>query len=384
MNPGASHPTLRRPNPPGHAAASTAPLRLIHPLLALLVVLAIPTTPTSSAQPKGAEQLSRAVRPAPRPPATPAALAATNPSVAPLQIQVGPYAGWDRCFTLSNGRVEALVVPDIGRIQQFRWAGENSPFWEDPALHGHPPDPDSTEWRNFGGDKAWPAPQSDWPRLTPRAWPPPAAFDAMPVTLSVRRDTVIMTSPVDPHYGIRIQREIHLPSGAPSMTVRTTFEKVEGPPVTVSVWIVTQLRHPVAVFAPIPERSLFPEGYNRQSGEALPSDLAVERGLLSLTRDPRRSTKIGLDTDRLLWVGTDQALLIESPRLRGASYPDHDSSAEIYTNPDPKTYIELEMLGPLRRIGPGESLSQTNTYTLLRRPPGSDPEAFARKTFRIP
>ena len=38
---------------------------------------------------------------------------------------------------------------------------------------------------NFGGDKTWPAPQSDWPKLTPRPWPPPVAFDSLPVQATV-------------------------------------------------------------------------------------------------------------------------------------------------------------------------------------------------------
>src|SRR5947207_10963864 len=52
--------------------------------------------------------------------------------------------------------------------------------WENRTLDGIKPEPESKEWGNFGGDKTWPAPQSDWPKLTSRAWPPPVAFDSMP------------------------------------------------------------------------------------------------------------------------------------------------------------------------------------------------------------
>ena len=34
----------------------------------------------------------------------------------------------------------------------------------------------------------------------------------------------------------------------------------------------------------------------------------------------------------------------------GNEYPDRGASAEVYTNPDPKEYVELEMLGPLARL----------------------------------
>src|ERR1041384_218159 len=87
------------------------------------------------------------------------------------------YHGWTNSILVSNGRVEAVIVPAIGRVMQFRFAGEeDGPFWENSAMTGKAPDPAATEWGNFGGDKTWPAPQSDWPKTTPRAWPPPVAF----------------------------------------------------------------------------------------------------------------------------------------------------------------------------------------------------------------
>lgn len=290
---------------------------------------------------------------------------------APIQIRIGPSFGWDRSLTMDNGQVEVVVVPAIGRVMQFRRFGEASPFWEDPALRGKPADPASSEWGNFGGDKTWPAPQSEWDKVTPRSWPPPVAFDSLPVEAFVRRDTLALVSPVDPHFGIRTERLIELAHDAPVMTITTTYEKVSGAPLEVGVWIITQLNDPVAVFAPIPSPSRFPEGYDRQSGDTLPAGLGIDRGLLSLKRDPRNSTKIGTEADRLLWVGEKQMLLIESPRLPGAKYPDHGSSAEVYTNPNPKTYVELEMLGPLRELQVGDRLSQTNTYRLL---PRTDPD----------
>ena len=67
-----------------------------------------------------------------------------------------------------------------------------------------------------------------------------------------------------------------------------------------------------------------------------------------------------------------------SPRVNVGEYPDQGSSAEIYTNPDPTPYVELEMLGPLYTMKIGDQLSQTNTYTLIRRSV-LDPESEARK-----
>jgi hypothetical protein len=283
------------------------------------------------------------------------------------------YHGWKDALLLTNGLVEVVVVPSIGRVMQFRFAGkEDGPFWENRQIDGKQPDPSSSEWGNFGGDKTWPSPQSEWGRVTPRGWPPPVAFDSMPVTAQTGKGRIVLISPVDPHYGIRTRREIRLVRGKPRMTITTTYEKVEGKPLRAGVWIITQLKDPVTVLARIPKETMFKAGYNKQSGD-LPLDLMFERPYLSMGRDRKTPHKVGTDASNLLWVGQDEMVRIDSARMPHGEYPDQGSSAEVYTNPDPNTYVELEMLGPLQDLKPGSKINQMNTYTLLsRKGPGME------------
>ncbi len=74
--------------------------------------------------------------------------------------------------------------------------------------------------------------------------------------------------------------------------------------------------------------------------------------------------------------------LIAAPRVPGAEYPDRGASAEVYTNADPKKYVELETLGPLAVMRPGDQIARVNTYTLLRRTT-PDPDADARKVLGL-
>ncbi|HMV82758.1 MAG TPA: hypothetical protein PLD20_20295 [Blastocatellia bacterium] len=285
-----------------------------------------------------------------------------------VTVQKIQYRSWPDSLILSNGKVEAVIVPAIGRVMQFRFAGEeDGPFWENADLFGKSPDPKSSTWGNFGGDKTWPAPQSEWPKITPRSWPPPQAFDSMPVTVEFKHTVlsrmVELVSPVDPHFGIRTRRLIQLNGSRPQMTITTTYEKVEGNTVTVGVWIITQLKDPQAVHIPTPKDSIFAKGYTEQSKQ-LPAGLKRQGRLLSLVRDSKASTKIGTDASSLLWIGDKYTLRIDSPRLHKQTYPDQGSSAEVYTNPDPLTYVELEMLGPLKTMKVGDRIKHTNTYTL--------------------
>lgn len=288
------------------------------------------------------------------------------------------YHGWANSILVSNGRVEAVIVPAVGRVMQFRFAGtEDGPFWENRALDGKTPDPQSKEWSNFGGDKAWPAPQADWSRITPRAWPPPVAFDSMPTEARVDGFVVTLVSQVDPNYGIRTRRVIRLDLDRPVMTITTTFEKVSGPPLKTAVWVITQLKDPAAAYASLPDFERFREGYSPQS-DAPPANLKIDKGLLSLTRDPKASHKIGTDASELIWVGRDAVLSIDAAHRVLGDYPDDGSSAEIYTNPDPAPYVELEMLGALKKMVVGRKTTLTSTYTLIHRIE-ADPDLEVRR-----
>ena len=288
------------------------------------------------------------------------------------------YQGWPDSIVLSNGVVEAVIVPAIGRVMQLRFAGEQEgPFWENDKLRGTKPDADSTEWANFGGDKAWPAPQANWPQIISRGWPPPAGFDGMPMEAVVEGAAVILVSPVDPGFGIRVRRRIELQPGLPVMTTTTRYEKISGPPVEVGVWVITQVKDPVAVFAILPETAHSGAGYVRQSDE-LPAHFKLEDNLMALTRDPKKNHKIVTMAGTLVWVGRTELLRIDSALVPGGKYPDDGSSAEIYTNLDPLAYVELELLGPLAPMVVGDKIERLSTYTLKHRTK-NDPAAEIKK-----
>ncbi len=331
-------------------------------------------------------------------------LAATAVAQSRVTVTRAEYNGWKDALILSNGKVEAIIVPSIGRVMQFRYVGEEGVFWENPAVAGKPVNPDAKDWINFGGDKPWPAPQADWPKVTPRAWPPPVGFDASawkaekifcyknrpkddcyPASMGARAyppayAAVQLHSPIDTHYGVKVHRQIWLDITKSQLTVLTTYEKVSGPPIKTGIWIITQMNDAEAVYLPIPKGTQ-QDGYNKQSKE-LPEHFKVINGLIELKRDPKKSTKIGNDAGSLLWVGQKHMLKIDSPRVPNAEYPDNGSSAEVYTNLDPLKYIELEMLGPLKEMKVGEWITHTNVYTLMRRSKKTS-EAEARNIFKL-
>ena len=170
------------------------------------------------------------------------------------------------------------------------------------------------------------------------------------------------------------------------MTVATRYDKVTGGARKVGVWTITQLQNPLLVFGRVPWPSRITNSFHRLSPEPPPDaklvrDPSYQMAWISLTRDPKTAHKIGFESGSLLWVGEKVMLRIDLPRLPGAIYPDGGSSTEVYTNPDPLRYVELEMLGPVDQFNAGEHIEFPNTYTLMRRSKASA-EADALKVLK--
>jgi hypothetical protein len=274
------------------------------------------------------------------------------------------YRGWADAIIMRNRTVEVIIVPSVGRVMQFRFAGEkDGPLWENEGLAGQvmPKDPWKASHGSFGGDKTWPSPQSLW------NWPPPDIFDVAALTAKVNDDhSVTLTSPESPRFGLRTVRRVVLDPAEPAMRIETTYEKISGEPASVGVWVITQFRHPTAVFMPVPKNSQFPTGH-APTWKGPAEFLRREGDWLRITRNPAGPDKTGNDGTSLVWAGERELLRIDIPRTAGGDYAHGGCSVEVYTNPDPVPYVELETLGPRKTLRPGDRLSATNTYRLVRR-----------------
>jgi hypothetical protein len=303
----------------------------------------------------------------------------------PNQASVVDYSGWTNAVLLNNGLVEAVIVPNAGRVLQFRFVGStNGPFWENRNLYGQTTTPSiwNTEGA-FGGDKAWPSPQSDW------VWPPPTGFDGTPEQVTVANGIATLTTAVDSTYQIQTTRVIELGFDEPMLRITTSFNRTAATFRTnnsLGIWVISQLQDPVRCYVPAPFPSDFPSGYH-QLGTGLPTHLTNINHLISFTRDPAASHKLGFEANALGWVGTNLSLRIDAPRVPGLllfMYPDGGCNTEIYTNPGTNAeYVEFESLSPLSKLPQGGQMQFVTKYSLFNRTE-TDPDAEAKKILNLP
>ncbi len=276
-----------------------------------------------------------------------------------VKIERGSYHGWKNTIRLSNGEAELIFVPQIGRIMRYSFIGAPNLLWNNDALLGKVLDPKKpgTEWMNFGGDKLWPAPQAKW------GWPPDPLMDAGTQEIKVKnRKTLVMTGQVSPKHQVQFRREITLDAQGTGVTFVNTLHNVGKQEEAWSCWEVAQIDDPDRMTMAAYNGGKNSKGYYLFGDTPLDAGLLKqEEGLLVLERSKTKSAKIGSDSPEG-WIEAKKGNLRFRMKMQvepGQLYPDENSPLEIYTNPDPLSYVELEMLSPLKKLKPGESVSFT-------------------------
>jgi len=276
--------------------------------------------------------------------------------------------GGRAAFRLSDGKTEAIIVPQIGRVMAYRFAGGPNVLWNHQSKTFKP-----DEWKNWGGDKTWPAPQSHWPVMSGKGWPPDPAWDGLPHRAQVLANRRLrMTSPVSKGFGARVVREFYF-NQAGEFVVEQAVEKRHGPPLMLSLWSVTQITPPDAIFLPLNPQSIYKNNFHWIAPpKSEVSAKQISPTLLQVRPVTATSFKIGADAPAVgaVAVSNGVAFVQRAPHPAG-DYPDgalgHGFPVELWNNADPY-YNELELLSPLRPLSGGSRWQYTVRWSLHRLP----------------
>ena len=304
-------------------------------------------------------------------------------SAQPTIVKNVSYNGWTNAVLLTNGRLDVVVVPTLGRVMAFQLTGQpdTNVLWNNPALRGKPypfaaPYPAQyKDWPNYGGDKTWPAPQNVWPQVQhqPGNWPPDLTVDAGPYTVSRVRGGVRLIGPVSPHWGVRCVREFRLLPGANTLRLRETFLKVtkSGNAVPVGLWNIAQAVPAITAYLPTNPHSRFARGFSVLQGDKNSANWHVDGHILTVMHDKILSNKVGVDAMRGWIAGVYDGNLLFAERtdiVPRAVYSDGGTPLQVYNAGGKDGYMELETLAPLVPLRQGQRQTHTITWTLRHLP----------------
>jgi hypothetical protein len=281
----------------------------------------------------------------------------------PVNIEKISWGGWPACYRISNGEVELIVTSDIGpRIMRYGFVnGQNffKVFDDQLGKSGEP------EWQFRGGHRLWLAPEDA--RLT-------YAPDNSPVAVEVKECTLIATQPVEPSTGLVKQIEVKLAPSGTDVEVVHRMKNTLPFAITMAPWALTMLAQGGTAVTGFPPRARHEDVLAPTNPLVMWAftDLRDRRWTflekyLVLRQDPREHahTKLGLfnaNTWGAYMLGSE-LFLKRCRAVPGRTYPDMGCSYETFASAE---MLEIETLGPLTLVAPGNSLEHVEYWSLNR------------------
>jgi hypothetical protein len=281
----------------------------------------------------------------------------------PVAIEKTAWGGWPNCYRISNGEIELIVTSDVGpRVIRCGFIGGQNFFrvFEDQLGKSGEPD-----WQFRGGHRVWLAPE-DFKRTYAR--------DNDPVHVEIRDGSLTATQPVEPESGLQKQLTIAIDPCGAQVSVIHRMKNTLPFPVRFAHWALTMMAPGGTGVAGFPPRG-------RHEDILAPTNPLVMWAFTDL-RDPRwkflhkylvlnhdptntSHTKLGLfnaNTWGAYSLGSE-LFLKQYTADPAKTYPDMGCSFEMFASDG---MLELETLGPIAEVEPGEWLEHTERWSLFR------------------
>ena len=290
-----------------------------------------------------------------------------------LKLENIKFEGWG-AVRLSSGDASLVVTTSVGpRIIHYGLTDGPNAFQVIPETRGQT---GGDTWQPYGGHRLWHAPE-----VKPRSYHPDNGTYGTPV---MDGGTLRIVSPIESTTGIAKEMRVTLaPTGA-AVKVEHVLTNHNIWPVTLSVWALSIVANGGKVVLP-------QEPFVAHDDEVLPARPLVLWKFTDMT-DPRwrwgshfvtlsQKDDIGMPQKVGLYnaqgwgahVTSEQTFVIRiAPTAGPAGLPDMGCNFETFTK---GPFQELETLGPLTTLAPGQSASHTEYWFLAKTSPLADTDA---------
>lgn len=285
-------------------------------------------------------------------------------SAATVQIDRIEYRGWPNCYRVSNGEVEAVITGDVGpRVIRYGFAGGQNLFKEFAGQMGKSGEP---EWQPRGGHRIWVAPEDPVTTYAP---------DNVAIEIRTGANGVDAIAPPEQFTGLVKEISLRMAAEGTGVEVRHRVRNASGTRCRIAPWALTMLEPGGWGVHGFPERGTHPEVLPPTNPLVMWAftDLADPRWrftkrYLALHGDPANPMPMKLGSwNARTWgaylLNGEAFVKRYSAAGKPEDYTDFGCSFETFTNGQ---ILELETLGPLQDLAPGEQAEHVEQWTLHR------------------
>ena len=283
-----------------------------------------------------------------------------------MTIEKITFAQIPHCLKLFDSQLELVVTTAFGPRILFcgRPGGENFfKRFENDLKH-----PDPEKWHNYGGHRLWHAPEVRPRTYFPDNAPVPFAFESGKLHLDCPEETV---------NGIKKSITIAIKNG--QAVIEQTITNTGRWNIKLAAWGISVMAPGGRLIVPLPK-------YRPHGDETLQPTMPLALWSYTDMSDPRfrwgrrfieMAENAAADAPALKFGAAIKAgfaayelhgsfFLKRFPYEEKAEYPDFNCNFESYTQPG---MLEIEALGPLTELAPGESTCLTEEWQVFDKKP---------------
>lgn len=265
-----------------------------------------------------------------------------------MRIEPVCFGGSAEAWRCTAGRLELVVVTGFGpRILSLRSDGGRNLLYEDST------DFRVGAWRLYGGHRFTVAPES------------PASYlpDNAPCDVRIEDDRIVIQAPSPDRLGRSL--EIRATPDHLGFVLRHGLRNLDSGPWHGAVWAITCVP---AAGKFVVSQPAAPPRFWAVSGQIYADASSRQWRNVDgqfVIEPTGEKGKVGLNSPDgwLAWLGPEATFVIHGPaREVLATYPDDGCNLEVFTCAD---YLELETLGPLTMLLPGQELVHEQRWQVL-------------------
>ncbi len=288
-----------------------------------------------------------------------------------FETKIIEYKDYGKCLSITNGIVDLAVTIDIGpRIIRYGFVDDINIMLDDRSFFNHQTDEKFEKYYGkgkfycgYGGHRLW---------ISPEYYPEMYYPDNDPVQYEIVGNSVIFTPPVQVENDLQHRITVTLSDNSTEVQVKHEVQNLSDRNKEFALWALTMAAKGGVEIIPmntdnthlLPNRKMVLWPYTNPQADYI----FLGKRYTTVQQPENSALKLGFDLKNgIAYYVLGDVVFTKKyyPNFPNGVYPDGGVSYETYSC---SKFTELETLGELKKVAPGETVSHVENWSLCKKP----------------